>query len=263
MGDNEIQTKAVNATITDTSAGVDDYPGTFEVVLSSPKLDRDGEQLMPDEWEQPLPDQITFVNDHTHKMASVVGSAKPTLEGAQIIARGTWAETDNAQDTRKIVSGKHVRHVSVAFREKRNRKAGTVSRELINGSFVVIPSNTDARVLASKSAEDELTEEAKEFIKSVVQQALTIKQDFDTNLNATGSVLPNGFTAITEMDSEKSTQTLIVKNAAGNVVLSHEFPAPEAPAPAADQSADQKDKGYDLTELRARAMSLSTRHENV
>src|SRR5215212_2940821 len=178
LGDTVIRTKAASATIEDTSQGVDDYPGTFAVVLSSPKLDRDGEQLMPDEWELPLPEQITFVNDHTHKMASVVGSARPTLEGAQIIARGTWAETDNAQDTRKIVRGKHVNHVSVAYREKRNHKSGSVSRELINGSFVVIPSNTDARVLASKDFTDELSTETKEFIKSIVTETLSVSQEF-------------------------------------------------------------------------------------
>lgn len=148
----DIKTKAVSATIEDTSASADEFPGTFTVELSNESLDRDGDTLKGDEWEQPLPERITFVNDHNHKMKSVVGSAKPELIDGKIIAKGDWAETADAQDTRKVV--KHVPYVSVAYREKRDQKAGTISRELINGSFVVVPSNTKARVLASKSVDE-------------------------------------------------------------------------------------------------------------
>lgn len=148
----DIITKAVNATITDTSASADEFPGTFEVELSNESLDRDGDSLKGDEWEMPLPERITFVNDHTHKMKSVVGSAVPTLVDGKILCKGDWAATDDAQDTRKVIP--HVPYVSVAYREKRNQKAGTVSRELVNGSFVVVPSNTKARVLSSKSFDE-------------------------------------------------------------------------------------------------------------
>lgn len=151
-GHMDIRTKAVNATIEDTSVDADEFPGTFVAELSNESLDRDGDTLKADEWELPLPQQITFVNDHTHKMASVVGSAKPELVDGKVICKGEWAATQNAQDTRKVI--KHVPYVSVAYREKRDRKAGTISRELINGSFVVVPSNTKAGVLASKSLDE-------------------------------------------------------------------------------------------------------------
>lgn len=152
FADMDIKTKAVNATITDTSANADEFPGTFLVELSNESLDRDGDTLKADEWETPLPERITFVNDHTHKMASVVGSAVPELVDGKIMCKGEWAKTANAQETRKVIP--HVPYVSVAYREKRDRKAGTVSRELVNGSFVVVPSNTKARVLASKSVDE-------------------------------------------------------------------------------------------------------------
>jgi hypothetical protein len=162
----EIITKAVNATIEDTSATADEFPGTFLVELSNESLDRDGDTLKADEWETPLPQQITFVNDHTHKMANVVGSATPELVGGKIMCKGEWAATANAQDTRKVI--KHVPYVSVAYREKHDRKAGTVSRELVNGSFVVVPSNVRAGVLASKSV-DELDDDT-------LLSELTVKQ---------------------------------------------------------------------------------------
>lgn len=165
-GHMDIRTKAVNATIEDTSKDADEFPGTFSVELSNESLDRDGDTLKADEWETPLPQQITFVNDHTHKMASVVGSAVPELVDGKILCKGTWAKTQVAQDTRAVID--HVPHVSVAFREKRDQKAGTVSRELINGSFVVVPANTKARVLSSKSV-DELDDDT-------LLSDLTVKQ---------------------------------------------------------------------------------------
>lgn len=140
----DITTKAVSATITDTSSDADEFPGTFEVELSNETTDRDGDTLKASDWETPLPEQITFVNDHTHKMASVVGSAKPELVGDRILCKGVWGATATAQDTRKIAP--HVPYVSVAYAEKSNGK-----RELINGAFVVVPSNPTARLLASKS----------------------------------------------------------------------------------------------------------------
>lgn len=247
----DIRTKAVSATIEDTSANAEEYPGTFAVELTNESIDRDGDTLKGEEWETPLPEQITFVNDHTHKMASVVGSAKPELIGGKIICRGTWAETENAQETRKVI--KHVPYVSVAYREKRDRKAGTVSRELINGSFVVVPSNPRAKVLSSKGFEDE--DQEIEFVKSVVDGVLS-----GLNASSTGSILPAGFTATTTLDSESPESTLEIKDANGTVILSHKFSAPEAPASAADSSAD-REKGHDLATLRARALTLSTRHE--
>jgi hypothetical protein len=165
----DIKTKAVNATITDTSASAEEYPGTFLVELSNETLDRDGDVLKADEWETPLPEQITFVNDHTHKMASVVGSATPELVGGKIMCKGTWAKTQVAQDTRAVIE--HVPYTSVSYREKRDQKAGTVSRELINGSFVVVPSNVKARVLASKSF-DEMDDETKSFVEGIVKNAV-------------------------------------------------------------------------------------------
>jgi hypothetical protein len=176
-GHMEIRTKAVNATIEDTSANAEEFPGTFMVELSNESLDRDGETLKGDEWETPLPQQITFVNDHIHKMANVVGSAAPELVDGKIICKGEWAATDSAQDTRKVI--KHVPYVSVAYREKRDKKAGTVSRELVNGSFVVVPSNTGARVLASKGV-DELDDDTllsdltvKQFTELLAKQELS------------------------------------------------------------------------------------------
>lgn len=140
----QIKMKAALATVTDTSESADEFPGTFEVELSNETTDRDGDTLKAEDWETPLPERITFVNDHTHKMASVVGSAVPELVDGRILCKGEWAPDKESQDTRAKI--KHVPYTSVAYAEKSNGK-----RELINGAFVVVPSNPTARVLASKS----------------------------------------------------------------------------------------------------------------
>lgn len=243
----EIRTKAVNATIEDTSANAEEFPGTFLVELSNESLDRDGDVLKASEWETPLPQQITFVNDHTHKMASVVGSATPELVDGKIMCRGTWAATQNAQDTRKVIP--HVPYVSVAYREKRDQKAGTVTRELVNGSFVVVPSNTKARVLASKSF-DEFDDDTKEFIKSIVLEAFRVKDSV--------SLLPEGFSAATLLEEGKP-PTLQIKDAGGKVLLAHELSqAPAAPSQEADSADQAKDDGAAFSKAVAAAFQLAS-----
>jgi flagellar hook-associated protein FlgK len=222
----DITYKAVSATITDTSSGVDEFPGTFEVELSNETTDRDGDTLKASDWETPLPDQITFVNDHTHKMASVVGSAKPTLVGDKILCKGIWGATATAQDTRKIAP--HVPYVSVAYAEKSNGK-----RELINGAFVVVPSNPTARLLASKGF-DELADDTP-------VTDLTIKQFREMSSKDVGpDTLSDALAEVGLFVSiDKSTSTVQVKQH-GNLLGEHKFSqqAPEV-APVittADQS---------------------------
>jgi hypothetical protein len=229
----DITYKAVSATITDTSSGVDEFPGTFEVELSNETTDRDGDTLKASDWETPLPDQITFVNDHTHKMASVVGSAKPTLVGDKILCKGIWGATATAQDTRKIAP--HVPYVSVAYAEKSNGK-----RELINGAFVVVPSNPTARLLASKAfGETDDPEEAKAFAAAVIKDTVTeVLKQLNTGSNTFNVSMkaPNehGLTFIVD---EKSSTVQVKQH--GNLLGEHKFSqqAPEvAPVTTADQS---------------------------
>jgi hypothetical protein len=246
----DITYKAVSATITDTSSGVDEFPGTFEVELSNETTDRDGDTLKASDWETPLPDQITFVNDHTHKMASVVGSAKPTLVGDKILCKGIWGATATAQDTRKIAP--HVPYVSVAYAEKSNGK-----RELINGAFVVVPSNPTARLLASKSVA--------ELDGDTPVSELTVKQ-LREMWSETAHVIGDaeGFTFDTARNGlsfavDEKSSTVQVKQH-GNLLGEHKFSqqAPEvAPVTTADQS------NADSLGEKAAAQALAAANEMV
>ena len=140
-----------DATITNTD---DAFPGEFEVILSAPTKDRDGETLLADEWKQPLPDRITFDADHGMSVASTVGSGVPTLNDAgELKVAGTYSSLARAQEVRTLVNEGHIRTTSVAFMTEKSPQKdgkGTVTRELLNGAFVAVPSNREALVLSSK-----------------------------------------------------------------------------------------------------------------
>lgn len=149
----EIIRKAI-ASIAPGANDADTPHGSFTVILSTPALDRDGEQLKSSEWAKPLPDHITFDVDHGMSVATTVGSGHPTIDAkGRLVVDGTYASTQLGQDTRALVNEGHIVHTSVAFiRRNRTDQKGVkqIERVLINGAFVAIPANTEAMVLGSK-----------------------------------------------------------------------------------------------------------------
>lgn len=140
-----------DATIVNTD---DAFPGSFEVILSAPTKDRDGDTLSPDEWKQPLPEHITFDADHGMSVASTVGSGRPRLEAdGTLRVSGTYSSLPRAQEVRTLVNEGHINRTSVAFITEKTHKDGVtaVTRELLNGAFVAVPSNREAAILASKT----------------------------------------------------------------------------------------------------------------
>jgi hypothetical protein len=140
-----------DATITNTT---EDFPGSFEVILSAPTKDRDGDTLLPDEWKMPLPDHITFDSDHGMTVATTVGSGVPRIdeETGNLVVAGSYSSLPRAQEVRTLVNEGHIRTTSVAYMTEKTQKDGksVAQRELLNGAFVAIPSNREALVLASK-----------------------------------------------------------------------------------------------------------------
>lgn len=131
-----------------------DPNGEFEVILSAPTLDRDGEVIDAKVFE-PLPDHITFDIDHGMSTATTVGSGTPSYEGDLLVVRGSYSSIPRAQEVRTLVREGHIRTTSVAFmgaeRETKDGVTHIVKAELLNGAFVPIPSNRQAVVLSAKS----------------------------------------------------------------------------------------------------------------
>jgi hypothetical protein len=141
------------------SAGeaTDEYPhGTFEVILSSPTLDRDGE-IVDSKAFDPLPDHITFDTDHSMTCDSVVGSGVPSYNDAGLlVVKGGYAGDERSQTIRQKVVDGHIRTTSVTFMsaEREPDAKGVphvVKAELLNGTFTPVPSNRESVVLSAKS----------------------------------------------------------------------------------------------------------------
>lgn len=139
------------------AAGDDDGkgPGEFEVILSAPTLDRDGE-VVDSKIFEPLPDHITFDIDHGMSVATTVASGVPSYDDeGRLRVKGTYSSIPRAQEVRTLVREGHIRTTSVAFmgakREEKDGVQHVVSAELLNGAFVPIPSNRESVVLSAKA----------------------------------------------------------------------------------------------------------------
>lgn len=132
-----------------------DPNGSFEVVLSAPTLDRDGE-IVDAKIFEPLPDHITFDIDHGMSVATTVGSGVPRYDDdGRLVVSGTYSSIPRAQEVRTLVREGHIRTTSVAFMDAQRAKGAdgkmhVVAAELLNGAFVPIPSNRESVVLSAK-----------------------------------------------------------------------------------------------------------------
>lgn len=135
----------------------DEYPyGAFEVILSAPTLDRDGEVIDSKAFE-PLPAHITFDTDHSMTCDSVVGSGVPSYAAdGTLRVKGGYCSDDRSQIIRTKVAEGHIRTTSVTFMaaEREPDSKGVdhvVKAELLNGTFTPVPSNRESVVLTAKS----------------------------------------------------------------------------------------------------------------
>lgn len=174
-----MQVEHKDATITPTGADTD-FPGTFEVILSTPSLDRDGDRLLAEEWELPLPGKITFDMDHGMSVATTIGSGVPSFDDlGRLVVAGEFSSLPRAQETRTLVQERHIDKTSVAFVTHRTPVKGgppRITRTLLNGAFVAIPANEEAKVLSFKSGARNSATDAK-GIQAIHDQASALGAD--------------------------------------------------------------------------------------
>ena len=126
--------------------------GEFEIIMSTDAVDRDGESIVKGAFD-PLPESIPV---HAfHDFHDPVGRAFPSYnEQGQLVGRGFFANTPRAQEIRQLVADGVIGHTSVGFMAAERKSADGVpeisSAELLEVSFVSVPSNRDAQVLAVK-----------------------------------------------------------------------------------------------------------------
>lgn len=125
--------------------------GEFEVILSAETVDRDGEIIDARAFE-PLPESIPF---HAfHDFHDPIGRGVPFYDGDVLKARGVFASTPRAQEIRTLVTEGVIGHTSVGFMAAVRKDGEDVPHvtkgELLEGSFVSVPSNREAAVLMAK-----------------------------------------------------------------------------------------------------------------
>jgi HK97 family phage prohead protease len=149
------ESKGVVWTTAEVKAVSSDGPGEFEAVISVPTIDRDGEVVAKGAFN-PLPGGVPIHVDHRMDSEGLVGTGRPYYAGDELRLKGTFAGTPRAQIIRQLVVEGHLGAMSVGFMDaKRVVKDGvpTITKaELLEVSFVTVPSNREALVVAAKDA---------------------------------------------------------------------------------------------------------------
>lgn len=119
--------------------------GEFEVIATTGGVDRDGENILIDGWDftnfmkNPV---VLFGHDYWSFPIGAVTDLR--IEGDSVIAKGVFARTEEGQKARVLYEDGILKTVSVGFMVK-NRDGNTItSAELLELSFVPVPSNPDA-----------------------------------------------------------------------------------------------------------------------
>lgn len=130
--------------------------GEFEAILSVPSLDRDGEVIDAKAFEPLPPEGIVIHKDHNFSVDSAVAWANVAYQGDQLVARGFFSSDPDSQIVRTKVKEGIIRTMSVGFMDATRKSVdGTphiTGGELLEASFVSVPSNRDAMILSAKSA---------------------------------------------------------------------------------------------------------------
>jgi HK97 family phage prohead protease len=129
--------------------------GEFEAIISAPTLDRDGEVIDKGAFE-PLPDSIPI---HAyHDFGDPVGRGSPYYEDEILKIKGVFSSIPRAQEMRTLVSEGVVASMSVGFMAADRKDVEGVphvtAAELLEASFVSVPSNREAAVLLAKKYDE-------------------------------------------------------------------------------------------------------------
>lgn len=186
-----------------------DPNGEFEAILSVPVVDRDGEVIDARAFE-PLPAELPI--HKFHDFSAPVANAVPFYDGDILKARGVFDPDPESQAIRQKV-GRSIRFMSVGFmaaeRSDQDGVPHITKAELLEASFVSVPSNRDAAILAVKNAHHPAPSELKLLREAVDKMNAVMEQLAAPNGSA-------GKTAATDPE-EKASVPAAAQAAAGTV----------------------------------------------
>lgn len=195
--------------------------GTYDITLSVPTEDRDGEVIDAKAFE-PLPDWLNIDIDHGMSVLTTVGSGTPYYDGDTLkLGSFTFASTSLGQEVKTLVDEGHVRKMSVAYMGSKYEDDESDGRphlrkaELLNAAIVAIPSNREADILAAKAAD----------LHAKASKAASLQNIHDLSVAAGAECkhAPEGEQKTTDTDPE-------VKDAAAGAATAAPAAAPAPPA---------------------------------
>jgi hypothetical protein len=142
--------------------------GRMRIVASDETMDRSGESIPFESWDlSNFQKSPRLLIDHDYRVQAIVGKAediaKDTGRRALIFSPVFHDITQAARETKEMVDQGFLDTVSVGFLRKTD-EAGVRRNELMEISFVAVPSNPSSRPLAVKAVEPEEEKAIKDFI---------------------------------------------------------------------------------------------------
>lgn len=140
--------------------------GEIVFIASDETLDRQGEVVKADEWDlTQFAKSPRLLVDHDYRVEAIVGIAKKVWqEGKTLKFVPTFHEiTEKAVMVKRMIDEGVLDTVSVGFCRRMVNGKGV--NELMEISFVAVPANANARLLAVKAVDAEAIGKIKNFIK--------------------------------------------------------------------------------------------------
>lgn len=146
-----------------------DASGAIRIVATDETIDRSGESIPFESWDlSNFEKSPRLLIDHDYSVKSIVGKAT-NIQKDETIRALTFEPlfhdiTQAARDTKELVEQGFLDTVSVGFLRREDEK-GVSSNELMEVSFVAVPANANARVLAVKDITSDEEKAVEAFVK--------------------------------------------------------------------------------------------------
>lgn len=132
--------------------------GEFVATASAPTVDRDGEVIDAGALTWKTPTVPIHVN-HSFRVEDLVGRGRPYYDGSVLRIEGKFAGTPRAQEVRQLVLEGILDSVSVGFMQPKRRRGKDgvdhiTSAELLEVSFVSVPSNRESQLVSARNYRD-------------------------------------------------------------------------------------------------------------
>jgi len=155
--------------------------GEFEVIATTSSVDRDGETISADGWvlENYMKNPV-ILWAHEYFSLPIGVATEVRKEDGKIIVKGVFASHEFAQEVRKLYDDGFLKAVSVGFIPIERNGPAIAKAELLELSFVPVPSNADALSLTKMK-------EIQTIYKTVVAEHETPMADEGMEWDASGA----------------------------------------------------------------------------